>query len=189
MNEWTPSYQADFTKKVNLQLMAIIQRDIADALVWVQADGGTGELRPFVTYQFGNSPVQQFPSLLLTPMRSQFDEDAQDARESESGFYAAIRVIHQDPDVVALQLQDYLRAVDAIISTAGHPYHLAENFYPSLPLNMPPAPVVQTPGLAVGTLRNCFVSAHNYDEIRYNGNRNAYHFAATLEIRVERTEI
>jgi hypothetical protein len=176
---WNPTYQADFTKRVVRQLLALVQRDQRDALDWV---GGQGNLRSIQSYHVAAIPVLQFPAVLIAPMRSTFDQEAVGTRHSTSAYYCAVRDIHQDAEVVADRLQDYVQALDAIFMSLP-----LSDFQQSWPLILQPTQrTVDTVPLATGTLKELFVTSHNYDEIRQT--KNGFHFAAAMEISIEREE-
>jgi len=111
---WTPKYDAGFTKNLIRQLFAVVQRDMRDALDFV---AGPNVLTTFQNYQLSATPANQFPSLLMAPIRSKFVQEAVGSLQYQTQIIAALAVAHQDPDVLAEQLQDYIRALDAVFNT------------------------------------------------------------------------
>src|SRR5690349_17510541 len=111
---WASKYQARFTKDLVRQLVAMVQRDQRAALDFV---GGAGELAGFASYLIADTPLQQFPSLLITPMDEVFDRDAVGSLHSTAKILVGVAVTHQDRAVLAELVQDYVRAVDAIFNS------------------------------------------------------------------------
>jgi hypothetical protein len=180
---WSATYRADFTKRVIYQLMAFLQRDMRDALDWVASLDGLAEPLPsVVTWQMAPWTIPQYPAALVVPADTVLDQMAVGSRHSESAIFCAIAVAHQDPDICAAWVQDYARALDAVLMSI----HFAD-FFQSWPIALTFTTQNQTLPLEAGTLKELFVIRHNYDEIRRNKDRFAC--AASLEVRIEREEV
>lgn len=178
---FVPKYQARLLKPVILQLIAIIQRDQRAALDWV---AGTSVLGSIVTYQMSPMTIPQYPAILAAPMDSDFNRDAQGSQASINRLYIAIAVTHQDANVVAELVQDYLTALNAIM-VAVEPF----DFYQSLPLSLPingSSPTSTTP-LVVGSVKDLFVSRHDYGAMRRL--RSGFDMAGVLELLIDREEV
>lgn len=180
MSNWTPLYKADFTKLVVRQLLALVQRDIQDALDSIS--DAPGEFEPFHTYQLSPLAMPQFPAILIVPQRSIFDQLSVGTSHSVTHYYVAVGVDHADPNALAEKIEDYVRAVDYVLTALPIP-----DFYTSWPLTMSKkVPTVQTTALVPGTVKEMFVMSHAYDEMRRLNNKWA--MVATLDLLVEREE-
>lgn len=175
---WTSTYNATFTKLLLRQLLAFIQRDQRAALDWV---GGTNVLDSLVSYQLAPLTIPQFPAVLVAPMQSVFVQESVGSRQSVSRIYCAVAVAHQEAQVLAELVQDYLRALDAIFNTLP-----LSDFYSTWPLTLPVLGSITTTALAAGTVKELFVVSHNYDEIRRV--KTQFACAATLELLIDREE-
>jgi hypothetical protein len=177
---WTSKYQARFTKDVVRQLVAIVQRDQRAALDFV---GGEDELADFASYLIADTPVQQFPSLLITPMDEVFDRDAVGSLQSTAKILVGVAVTHQDRARLAELVQDYVRAVDAIFNSLDF-----GDLYQSWPVTLPHlSSGAVTSALAPGSMKDLFIESHSYDEIRRRG--TSFSMAAALTLVVNREEV
>ncbi len=193
---WVSKYNAQFTKTLIRQLVAIVQRDQRAALDFV---GGANVLLDIQTYQIAHATLPQFPAVLIAPMNSQFVQEAVGSLQSGNKIYCAVAVAHQNSQVLAELSQDYVRALDAIFNTLTSDNNLYQ-FYQSWPLTLPslggggnltspagPTPgSIQTTPLAAGSVKELFVVSHQFDEIRRA--RNSFVQAATLEVVIDREE-
>jgi hypothetical protein len=177
---WTSKYNARFTKDLVRQLVAIAQRDQRAALDFV--GDVAGELAGFQSYLIADTPLQQFPSLLITPMDTAFDRDAAGSLHSVSKILVGVAVSHQDRARLAELLQDYVRAVDAIFNSLD----LAD-LYQAWPLALPHlGDGATTTPLDAGTVKDLFIESHSYDEIRKRG--ASFSMAAVLTLIIDREE-
>lgn len=178
---WSSRYNAKFTKQVVRQLVAIIQRDQRAALDFV---GGVGVLPALVGYYIAALPIQQFPAVLVAPMESQFAGEAVGTLESVSRFYIAVGVFNQDAEVLAELVQDYVRALDAILNTLQA--NTLPDFYSPLPLTLKTLGTITTDPLEAGSLKDLMVVSHTYNEIRRN--TQGFQMTAVLEVHIHREE-
>jgi hypothetical protein len=176
---WSSKYNAKFTKLVVRQLVAMIQRDQRAALDFV---GGVNALAGFVGYQIAGVPIDQCPAILIVPAETLFNPDAQGSLESANRFIIAIAVANQDRQVLAELIQDYVMAVDAMLNTMP-----LSDFWTAMSLTMPALGTVVTTPLEVGSVKDLFVAAHRYDQIR-NLSTDGFRMAATLEVHIHREE-
>lgn len=180
---WTSKYNAGFAKLFIRQLMAIIQRDQRAALDFV---GGLPDIQNF---QLSASPTTQFPSLLLVPSRIEFDRESVGSLKSTTQLFCSIAVSHQDSDVLAEMIQDYVRALDALFNTLP-----LSDFYQTWPLSLrilgninstqPPTPTVP---LQVGSVKDLYVVSHDYDYIRRT--KTGFAVEGILQMLIDREEI
>lgn len=180
---WTPAYTTKSTKLIIYQLLAIVQRDQRAALDYV---GGTGVLRDIVTYQLAPMSVPQFPGVMIAPLPRAFNRDAVGSRASTNHIYCAVAVSHQDQQVVAGLVMDYVDALELLFTTLGD--NTLYDLYQSWPLTLPIlGGTAQTTALDAGSVKDLFVASHNFDQIR----RVATGFAqvGVLEIQIDREEI
>jgi hypothetical protein len=179
---WTPRYNASFAKPIGLQLLALIQRDQRAALDW--AGSPSNALKDFQSYQVSPLSIKQFPAVMVSPTNILFSHESQRTRESTQRFYVAIAVAHQDSQVLSQLVQDYLRAVDAILSTV-EPY----DFYQALNLDLMGLGPIVTAALDPLKVKvmELFIASHNYDEIRQA--KTGFQCAAVLELHIDMEEI
>jgi len=112
---WTSYYNAGLSKQVVRQLLAVINRDIQAALDFVS--GVPGSYAPFAEYDLALLPVQQFPALLLTPDMVAVDEQANFTLHLAMRLTCVITVTQQDRNALAELIQDYVRAVRAVLDS------------------------------------------------------------------------
>jgi len=185
----TPKFQADFLKLLIRQLIAFVQRDIRDALDMV---GGIYVLPVIASYQLSPTAITQYPAILMVPDKSEFVREAVGTLQSVSSLLAIVGVQHQDPEVLSELVQDYVRAVDMIFNSLP-----LSDFYASWPISLrilgntnaatnSPAGLAQTTALRSGTVKDLFVSAHVYDEVRRQ--KQGFACAASLMLVVDREE-
>lgn len=179
---WASKHSAKFVKPLLRQLMAIVQRDQRAALDWV---GGVNILSDIVTYQFSPNTIPQFPAILISPVESIFVQDAVGSVQSANQIFCSLACAHQDNQVLAEMVEDYVRALDAIFNV--FPLSDFSDFYTSIPLVHPVLGNIMTDPLDYGTLKELFIVSHGYGEVRRG--RNDFRMSATLEIRIDREEI
>ena len=178
---WGAPYNADFTKLLIRQLIAIVQRDQRAALDWV---GGVNVLPSIVSYQLAPLTQPIFPALMLYPLSARFSQDTWRALKSEIDLHCAIAVTNADNQTLIEQVQDYVRALDAIFNVLP-----ATNFtdlYTDKTLTLDLPGVIQAPALAQGTVQELFVAEHAYDQIQPM--RTEFVVVASLRLRIWRTE-
>jgi hypothetical protein len=182
---WVAADSSNLTKPLVRQILAIINRDCQAALDW--ASGAPGSLQPFVEYDMALMPVQQFPALLLAPEGDSFDVGSPDTDKQTVRMYCSLAVTHQDRNALAERVQDYVKAVREILKASW--FLTAGDFY-STSIAMPSPPFLSTetsPGLNPGALKDLFVSAAAYDEMRRNA-QSGWMMSATMAIQCEMEE-
>jgi hypothetical protein len=153
-------YQAQFAKPLVNQLIAIIQRDQQAALDIVNTGRPAGrQLKPFAAFHKEVATVQNWPALVLVAQEISFDSDSDlDLRTQTLRFICAMAVTGTDPDWLAEDAMDYLRAVDVVLTSAP----LAD-FYTPLPIAHRTVPGGETGGLdpAVSKIQDLCVLRHD----------------------------
>ncbi len=116
----TTRYQAQFAKPLVNQLIAILQRDQQAALDVVNSTRPPGRaLKPFAAFHKEAAPVQNWPALVLVAQEISFDSNSDaDLRTQTLRFFCAMAITGTDPEWLAEDAMDYLRAVDIILSSA-----------------------------------------------------------------------
>jgi hypothetical protein len=179
---WISYYNAGLSKQVVRQLLAVINRDIQAALDFVS--GAPGTYAPFAEYDLALLPVQQFPALLLTPDTVAVEEQANFTLHQSMRLTCVITVTHQDRNALAELVQDYVRAVRAVLDSLWE-LTPGDFLLTSLPLPSPPFPQgALSPGLANGKLTGVFAERHTFDEIR-RAPQSGFAMAATMSIVAE----
>lgn len=182
---WMSYYNAGLSKQVVRQLLAIIKRDIQAALDFVS--GVPGSYAPFAEYDLALLPVQQFPAILLTPDTVTFDEAASSTLHQTILLSCVIAVSHQDRNTLAEMIQDYARAVRAVLDTLWE-LTPGDFLLTNLPLPSPPFPNgTLSPGLASGKLMKIFAEGHAFDEVSRRPD-TGFVMAAKMSIKVELEE-
>jgi len=153
-------YQATFAKPLVNQLIAILQRDQQAALDIVNATRPPGrELKPFVAFHKEVGTVQNWPALVLVAQENAFDSESDaDLRTQTLRFIAAMAITGTDPEWLAEDAMDYLRAVDTVLTSAP----LAD-FYTPLTIDHRTVPSGQTAGLdaAVSKVQELRILRHD----------------------------
>lgn len=182
---WNPRWNAQFSKPLMRQILAIIKRDMQAALDYVT--GAPGSLQSFIEYDLAAVVVTNFPALLLTQDRSQQDQESPDTRHSVVRLVAAAAVTHQQPSRAAENLHDTMLALDQVLTTAWE--KTVDDFYSAaLPLPSPLFPPgSMSPGLAPGILKEFFIEGEAYDEVRRLSS-GGFARAATMSILCELEE-
>jgi hypothetical protein len=113
-------YQAQFAKPLVNQLIAILQRDQQAALDLVNADRPPGrELKPFAAFHKEVVTVQNWPALVLVAQETAFDVNSDlDLRSETLRCVCALAITGTDPEWLAEDARDYLRAVDMVLTSA-----------------------------------------------------------------------
>jgi len=156
----TARYQAQFSKPLVNQLLALLQRDQQAALDIVNADRPPGRaLKPFVAFHKEAAPIQNWPALVLVAQENSFDGGSDpDLRTQSVRFYCALAITGTDPEWLAEDAMDYLRAVDSVLTSVP----LAD-FYTPLAINHRTVPGGQTAGLdaAVSKILDLRITRHD----------------------------
>ena len=137
-------YQAQFSKPLVNQLIAILQRDQEAVLDLVNAARPPGrELKPFAAFHKEVVTVQNWPALVLVAQETAFDANSDaDLRTQTVRFICALAITGADPEWLSEDAMDYLRAVDIVLTSAP----LAD-FYTPLAINHRTVPAGETTGL------------------------------------------
>jgi hypothetical protein len=140
----TPRYQAKFAKPLVNQLIAILQRDQQAALDIVNAARPAGRaLKPFAAFYKEAGTVQNWPALVLVAQEVAFDSNSDaDLRTQTLRFICAMAITGTDPEWLAEDALDYLRAVDTVLTSAP-----LGDFYSALAIDHRTVPDGQTTGL------------------------------------------
>ncbi|HZP03137.1 MAG TPA: hypothetical protein VFD30_23010 [Terriglobia bacterium] len=115
----TTRYQAQFAKPLVNQLIAILQRDQQAALDIVNGTRPASRaLKPFAAFHKEAAPVQSWPALVLVAQEIRFDLNSDaDLRTQTLRFFCAMAITGTDPEWLAEDAMDYLRAVDIVLSS------------------------------------------------------------------------
>ena len=137
-------YQAGFAKPLVDQLIAILQRDQQAALDIVNAARPPGrELNPFQAFHKEVVSVQNWPALVLVAQEVNFNTDSDaDLRTQSVRFLCAMAISGADPEWLAEDALDTLRAVDIVLTSTP----LAD-FYAALSIDHRTVPGGETAGL------------------------------------------
>lgn len=184
---WTSKYTAQFSKPLVRQICGIIKRDIRAALDYV---AGTNVLPMFVSYHISKAEIVQFPGILVAAHDVVFDPEAEGTVHSAPIRLAiAVACAHQDRDVLAERVQDYVRAVDEILRSAWEltpADFLATDL--ALPHIPPFAPPYLSPGLTLGTLKDLWIAGHDLTEVLRAGTEG-FKMGGTLTVIAEMEEM
>lgn len=181
---WTSKYAAQFTKPLKYTLFALVYRDMAAALASVNAEANYPNI---VTFHRAAKALEQFPAMLLTTERQQNSREREQTRPYAANYFLSIAVAHQDPEVVADMLEDYVLAIDRVLYSAWD--LTTTDFYSPLALPSPPFPANSTaPGLAIpGSLNSLEIPDVAYDEVRRLA-RGGFGRAAVMSVVAEMEE-
>jgi hypothetical protein len=158
-----PPYAAGFTKALIRQVIAIIQRDMQVALngvtgVTFPAPGGLGT---FTEYDRTIVLPENIPQLIVLWERNNIHGEQTEAQEITLQLLIAIG--NQDVNVLAEQLEDYIRALSYVLDNAGMNVAADQSdFYQVLSCTLPwvQATPFNTTPLAVGSLIEFRVVGH-----------------------------
>lgn len=174
---WMPYFSAQFTKPLIRQLVSILYRDMPHALATMSANYAT-----FQEWDLAEQPVQNFPALLIIAREDEFNEQQPWTRSQTIQIALGIAVTHQDPNAIAEILQDYVRAVDQVLTTAWQ--STSSDFQLNdLPLPPPFAAATLSPGLSAGAVKEIHIVAHAYDELCQRP-QGLFAKAATINLKV-----
>jgi hypothetical protein len=156
----TQRYQAQFAKPLANQLIAILQRDQQEALDIVSAARPAGrKLKPFTAFHKEAGTVQNWPAIVLVPQETSFDANSDDDLRTQSvRLVCAMAITGTDPEWLAEDALDYLRAVDMVLTSAP-----LGDFYLALAISHRTAPGGQTSPLdsAVSRVLDLRVTRHD----------------------------
>lgn len=143
-------YQATFAKPLVNQIIAILQRDQQAALDLVNGARPAGrELVPFSAFYKEAGTVQNWPAVVLVAQEISFDANSDaDLRTESLRFICAMAITGADPEWLAEDSMDYLRAVDNVLTSAP-----LGDFYATLAINHRTVPGGQTTPLDAGVSR------------------------------------
>lgn len=154
------AYQATFVKPLVDQVIAILQRDQQAALAIVNATRPADRaLAPFVSFYKEAAPIQNWPALVLVAQQTQFDASSDMGLRTQTvNFYCAMAITGIDPDWLAEDAMDTLRAVDIVLTSAQ-----LTDFYAPLPVVLSTVPSGLTTGLdpAVSSVLDLRITRHN----------------------------
>jgi hypothetical protein len=113
-------YQAGFAKPLVNQLIAILQRDQQAALDLANSARPAGRtLKPFAAFYKEAGTVQNWPAIVLVAPEVAFDANSDaDLRTETLRFICAMAIAGTDPEWLAEDALDYLRAVDMVLTSA-----------------------------------------------------------------------
>lgn len=156
----TQRYQAQFAKQLVNQLIAILQRDQQAALAIINATRPPGRtLNPFAAFFKEAAPIQNWPALVLVARSTQFDQASDtDLRTETHSFFCAMAISGSDPEWLADDALDYLRAVDMVLSSAP-----LGDFYLPLAISHRTMPSGQTAGLdsTIAKIQDLRITRHD----------------------------
>jgi hypothetical protein len=179
---WTSRYKARFTKPLVRQLLGIILRDIRPALDDV---AGAGVLPEFASYHRSKTAIVQFPGILVAAHDVEFDPEALGTRhQNPVRLVAAVACAHQNPDLLSEMVEDYVRAVDEILTSAWEltPTDFAAT---DLPLPSPPfEPGTLSPGLGDAVI-GLTILGHSMSDVLATDRGMQMAGSLTLAIEVE----
>jgi hypothetical protein len=137
-------YQASFAKPLVNQLIAILQRDQQAALDILNAARPAGrELAPFKAFHKEAGTVQNWPAIVLVAQDVSFEANSDaDLRTQSVRFLCAMAITGTDPEFLAEDAMDYLRAVDMVLTSAP-----LEDFYAPLAIEHRTVPDGETAAL------------------------------------------
>lgn len=153
-------YQAQFAKQLVNQLIAILQRDQQAALGIINGTRPPGRaLNPFTAFFKEASPIQNWPALVLVSRTTQFDQSSDaDLRTQTHSFSCALAISGTDPEWLADDAMDYLRAVDIVLTSVP-----LGDFYLPLAISHRTMPTGQTAGLdtTVSKIQDLRITRHD----------------------------
>ena len=158
---WIPTFSAQFIKPLLQQTVALIQRDQADAIAYVNPD-----LQAIQEFHFGRGARTAMPWLAISGDGPQF------IRDDDLEYRKGVCVISLDLDVgdfnqetAQFTANDYIRVLDEIISSAG-PSPALQDWTTALPISQEAVPSGTTIPPAVGTVKDVIVLSHRYTAVR-----------------------
>lgn len=156
---FTAPYAAQFTKPLIRQIIAIIQRDMPSALTLVG-----GGYQSFLEYDLAVMPPNSTPQLVVVPGRVMVDESTEQTLErTQTLLTFLVTVGNQDPNLLAEQLQDYVRALSYVLDAQGSNLDSDQTgFYQALTLTLETLGTITTTPMTFGTVEYFRVIGHEY---------------------------
>lgn len=187
---WTaPPYTAQFSLPLVWQLFGIIQRDSPAAFAYYETQTPpTLELEQIKTYVFSPRKIEAFPALRISPVQEPFDQQAVGSLHYVAQLEVWMRVINQDPDVVAILMQKYTQAMNSILNQWSTTNSWLSDFYTALQVNLPwvPGGTLTTIPLSPGSVKDVRVTHQSYSDIGSRG--TSFSQASLIMLEVEREE-
>lgn len=195
MPSFTSFYNALFTEPLILQFIAIIQANMQAALDLVtgvpfNALSPTLGLQTFIEYDLDAIPPKNWPQLIVVPPRAlKIDEGSQQTERSGGPMEFIVTIANQDPNILAIQLQQYLRALSYVIDTAASNAAMDQSqFYQTLPLALPFLTTLTTTPIQTGSLIYARVVGHQLGSL-YRLQKGTFLKSASLLVRIDLEEI
>lgn len=153
-------YHSGFAKPLVNQLLAILGRDQQAALDIVNTGRPSGRaLQPFKAFYKEAAPIQNWPALVVIAPETTFDLNSDpDLRTQTVRFICALAITGADPEWLADDALDYVRAVDLVLTSAP-----LSDFYAPLDVSHRTIPDGQTAGLdpAVSKILDLRITRHD----------------------------
>src|SRR5579859_7731900 len=168
-------FSAQLTEPLVLQLMAIIQRDIAASLATVDVNPTLG-LPTFLEYNVTVYEPAQWPTLMVAAKTDTFIRpDTVNGRAQRFNIDMTVADANQDRNLVAMRIWRYILAIDRIVASLGAEVNANNtpnfsDFYTPLPvkISFPQSPlqsainIATTNGMAAGTVLACYPTSISY---------------------------
>ena len=190
-----PYYSALFTEPLIEQMIAIVQAGMQNALNIVtgtpfSAGPPAVGLPTFQEYALDVIPPKLVPQLAVMPPRSlKIDERSEQTERSGGPLEFIVTVGNQDPNILAIWLQQYLRALSYVIDTAASNAASDQSqFYRSLPLTLPFLTTTATTPIQAGSLIYARVVGHQFGNL-YRLQKGTFLKQASLLVRIDLEEI
>jgi hypothetical protein len=155
-----PQYNAGFARPLVDQLIAILQRDQQAALDVVNATRPANRaLNPFVAFYKEAVAIQNWPAIVLVAESTAFDPNSDIALRTETvQFVCAMAITGTDPEWLAEDAMDTLRAVDIVLTSIQF-----SDFYTPLAITHTTVPSGMTAGLspAVSKVQDLRIRSHD----------------------------
>jgi hypothetical protein len=160
---WTQAYQAQFAKPLLNQLIAIIQRDQAAALSFINAArtvDGNQPLVPIAEFHKGPGTETAWPWLYFGIGPTHFERgDDKTTRHHEVRISLALDTGQYDQEMAQEDAQDYARLLDIVITSAG-PWPFLGDWTTALPIQHETVPSGMTVPNVAGTVNDVFIESH-----------------------------
>ena len=190
-----PFYNALFTEPLIMQMIAIIQASMQNALDIVTGTPfSVGPpvvgLQKFQEYVLDVIPPKLLPQLAVMPPRAlKIDERSEQTERSGGPMEFMVTIGNQDPNILAIQLQQYLRALSYVIDTAASNAASDQSqFYQTLPLALPFLTTTATVPIQTGSLIYARVIGHQFGNL-YRLQKGTFLKSASLLVRIDLEEI
>jgi hypothetical protein len=191
---FSPYYKALFTQPFILQMVAIIQADMQSALnlvtgVTFNPATPTLGLQSYIEYDLAVMPPGNVPQLIVTPPRVLKIDEGSQLTERSGGMLEFITTVgNQSPNVLAQNLQMYLRALAYVIDTAeSNAASDQSQMYQSLPISLPFWTPTTTTPIQTGSLIYMRVVSMEFGNLYRN--QQGFLQAASLLARIDLEEV